>query len=89
MIMTLIFVLEAAMKIVSCGFVGGKKSYLRNGWNMLDFAIVLVSLLNIFSGTSSEFSSFRTFRVLRALRPLRVVSKNPGTITCIVPSLPV
>jgi hypothetical protein len=38
---TVIFVLEAALKIVCFGFVGHKYSYLRDPWNVLDFIIVL------------------------------------------------
>lgn len=36
-----IFCLEAGMKIVALGFVLHKGSYLRNGWNVMDFVVVL------------------------------------------------
>ena len=36
------FTLEAALKIITFGFAfTGKHAYIRNGWNVLDFIIVL------------------------------------------------
>lgn len=36
-----IFCFEAGIKIVALGFVFHKGSYLRNGWNVMDFIVVL------------------------------------------------
>jgi len=36
-----IFCLEAALKIVALGFLLHSDSYLRNGWNVLDFIVVV------------------------------------------------
>ena len=38
-----LFAVEAAIKIIAMGFYQTRKSYLRNGWNVLDFIIVLLS----------------------------------------------
>ncbi len=35
------FIFEAAAKIVAMGFIIHKYSYLRYGWNIVDFIIVL------------------------------------------------
>ena len=44
-ILTIIFSLEAAFKIVAFGFVfNGKDSYIRNYWNIMDFIVVLFSV---------------------------------------------
>ena len=40
-IMTIIFTLEAMLKIIAMGFAFGKNAYLRDYWNIIDFAIVL------------------------------------------------
>uniref|UniRef100_A0A8C9MFA3 Voltage-dependent R-type calcium channel subunit alpha n=1 Tax=Serinus canaria TaxID=9135 RepID=A0A8C9MFA3_SERCA len=40
-----IFCFEAGIKIVALGFVFHKGSYLRNGWNVMDFIVVLRTLL--------------------------------------------
>lgn len=36
-----VFCLEAGIKIVALGFALHKGSYLRNGWNVMDFVVVL------------------------------------------------
>ena len=49
MITTLIsafFIGEAVLKIISLGFVLGESAYLKDSWNILDFIIVLSSILN-------------------------------------------
>ena len=44
-ILTIIFAIEALIKIIALGFYwNGSKSYLKNGWNRLDFSIVLLTL---------------------------------------------
>lgn len=40
-----IIYLECAMKIIAMGFVLGKNTYLKDGWNVLDFIVVLASVL--------------------------------------------
>jgi hypothetical protein len=75
-----IFIFEALCKIIVLGFVLGKGTYLRDPWNILDFSIVMVSVLNwtLDSLSDINISFLRGFRALRALRPLRMVSKNEG-----------
>ncbi|GBP31108.1 Voltage-dependent calcium channel type D subunit alpha-1 [Eumeta japonica] len=41
-IFLVIFTGECVMKIVAYGFVAHAGSYLRNGWNLLDFTIVVI-----------------------------------------------
>ena len=75
---TAIFVLEMALKVVVMGFVAnGRNSYLRNAWNVIDFAIVVFSLISIFaSGVDLNF--IKALRMVRVLRPLRMISRNEG-----------
>ena len=88
-IVTIIFVFEMISKILALGFVGGKHSYLRNPWNKLDFVIVWVAIISIFTGPlmtgfcsgdagPSWLKALRSLRALRALRPLRVIRRYPG-----------
>ncbi|OCT94594.1 voltage-dependent L-type calcium channel subunit alpha-1S [Xenopus laevis] len=83
-----IFTIEAALKIVSYGFILHSDAYLRNGWNILDFTIVSVGLFTIAleqinkvegamapGGTGFNVKALRAFRVLR---PLRLVSGVPS-----------
>jgi len=43
-----IFLIEAVLKIISNGLIWDSTSYLRDSWNILDFTVVLISLLEIF-----------------------------------------
>ncbi len=71
--MTVAFCLEALMKIVTYGFLfNGKKSYLLNAWNILDFFIVITAVISL-SIESSELSVVKVIRVARILRPLRLI----------------
>ena len=38
---TVVFAIEALLKICAMGLVMHKKSYLREGWNIMDFLIVI------------------------------------------------
>jgi hypothetical protein len=39
-----IIYLECLFKVIALGFALGKNSYLRDGWNVLDFIVVLASI---------------------------------------------
>jgi hypothetical protein len=53
-------------------------SYLRDGWNQLDFFIVVTSLTDMILSffISVDIGFFKILRLLRTLRPLRVISHN-------------
>lgn len=40
---TIVFVIEAVLKILAYGFVMSPGTYLRNGFNVLDFVVVLAA----------------------------------------------
>uniref|UniRef100_H2Y2S0 Sodium channel protein n=1 Tax=Ciona intestinalis TaxID=7719 RepID=H2Y2S0_CIOIN len=82
-IFTAIFVVEMLMKWV--GF--GLKKYFTNGWCLLDFFIVVVSLVSLSleiiamqqqGKSNTDLSSLRVLRSLRAFRPLRAMSRFEG-----------
>lgn len=51
-----IFTVECVLKIIAYGFVAHQGAYLRNGWNMLDFTIVVIGLeLKLLFGNLSIF----------------------------------
>jgi membrane-anchored protein YejM (alkaline phosphatase superfamily) len=79
------------MKVISLGLLcNGKKSYLINTWNRLDFTIVLVALVSlVFNGYN--FSFLKSLRLLRILRPLRMISRVEGlklAVTSLINSMP-
>lgn len=45
----IIFTIETFMKILAYGLVMHPSSYIRNGWNLLDFVIVIVGYGTIFT----------------------------------------
>lgn len=77
LVFTSIFTLEAALKIIALGFMcNGKRSYLRDAWNVLDFIIVLFSLISL--GVDADLSVIKVLRVARILRPLRLIQRAEG-----------
>ena len=79
-IISVIFLIEFVIKIIVMGFCIGPKTYLKDNWNILDFVIVLFSILNwaLDAIIGQDISFVKGFRALRALRPLRMVSRNEG-----------
>ncbi|GAX83897.1 hypothetical protein CEUSTIGMA_g11321.t1, partial [Chlamydomonas eustigma] len=65
-----IFMAEAAIKITALGFVFEEYTYLRNGWNILDFIVVVMGILEL-----TSFGNFTFVRCFRVLRPLRAITK--------------
>lgn len=43
-VFTCIFILELVMKSIAMGFIVNQYSYMRDGWNVLDFLIVVFSV---------------------------------------------
>lgn len=77
-VITAIFIIECLLKIIVNGLIiNGEDSYLRVSWNMMDFIIVVFSLISIiFSSMNIDF--IKVIRMLRVLRPLRLISRNDG-----------
>jgi voltage-gated sodium channel len=74
---TIIFVLEATVKIASWG---GKK-YFDDGWNRFDFILVAISLphlISVFTGIHlQELGFLLVFRLLRVFRLIRLIKFIP------------
>lgn len=73
------FVGELALRLFAYG-----PSYFRNGWNVFDFVIVLVSLLAATSG----LSAIRAFRVLRVLRLVTIIPRMRTVVSALLGSIP-
>ena len=76
-----IFGMECMMKIVAYGFYWGpnfagpeQRPYLKDPWNILDFIIWAMSIVNIFTSSAA----FQVARIFRYLRPLRIIRRNSG-----------
>jgi len=83
-VFTAIFLFEMVAKIIVHGFWFTEDAYLKDGWNCLDFFIVVTSVLALPSnailggGDNSPVASLRVLRTFRALRPLRMINRAPG-----------
>ncbi|KFW73377.1 Voltage-dependent L-type calcium channel subunit alpha-1C, partial [Pygoscelis adeliae] len=86
----IIFTVEAFLKVIAYGLLFHPNAYLRNGWNLLDFIIVVVGLFsaileqatkadggNSIGGKGAGFD-VKALRAFRVLRPLRLVSGVPS-----------
>ncbi|KAJ8707324.1 hypothetical protein PYW08_010576 [Mythimna loreyi] len=74
-----IFTGECIMKIIAYGFIMHPGSYLRNGWNLLDFTIVVIGMVStVLSSIFKDAFDVKALRAFRVLRPLRLVSGVPS-----------
>lgn len=44
----IIYIIEMVLKVIAMGFFSQKHSYLRDGWNILDFSVVIMGLVGLF-----------------------------------------
>ncbi|XP_053359228.1 calcium channel, voltage-dependent, L type, alpha 1F subunit [Clarias gariepinus] len=90
-IFLIIFTIETFLKILAYGLVMHPSSYIRNGWNLLDFVIVIVGLFSVVLETATHKPGetlhmpgkpggldVKALRAFRVLRPLRLVSGVPS-----------
>lgn len=47
---SLIFLAECIIKVTSMGFIFHKKAYMRDAWNIMDFFIVIISVVSFTPG---------------------------------------
>ena len=75
---TVFFSIEVVIKVIANGLIfNGKKSYLLNKWNIIDFIVVTVSLFAL-TFPDSNASFLKTIRLIGLFRPIRVISRNEG-----------
>ena len=72
-VITGLFMIEFVLKVVAMGFISGKGTYIKDGWNKLDFVVVVTGLASIFG-----FGKVSAIRTVRLLRPLRSINKVEG-----------
>ena len=92
---TAIFFIEMVIKIVAFGFCIGRHAYLKSIWNIIDFSLVFVSLVDIVISIVARnhvriLSLLKILRIMRTLRPLRLINNAPGlklVVTSLLSSL--
>lgn len=78
-----IFCFEALLKIMAFGFVLHPGAYLRNGWNILDFVVIVVGVISLpevsrMLGEGDKGLDVKALRAVRVLRPLKLISGIPS-----------
>ncbi|XP_066912648.1 muscle calcium channel subunit alpha-1-like [Clytia hemisphaerica] len=84
-----VFTIECILKILAYGFAFHPGAYLRSGWNILDFTIVIIGLLTLIfqQYINVDVKALRAFRVLRPLRLVSGVQSLQIVLTSIVKAL--
>ena len=73
-VFSVIFLIEFTVKVFAMGLILHKNSYLRDGWNWLDFFIVIISVISWMPFfDAGALKALRTFRILRPLRSINSV----------------
>ena len=87
------FFIEALIKIIALGFVLHKGAYLRDTWNIIDFFIVITSIIEIFASVLSVNAkiNLKALRNMRVLRPLKTINAIPSMrrlVATLISSIP-
>ena len=85
-IFTVLFTVEATLKIVGYGLIMTEGCYLRDAWNWLDFIVVVTGLIS-FVPNVGNVSGLRTFRLLRPLRSLSAIPSMRVLVNTLLKSL--
>ena len=78
-VIVVLFAVEIVIRIYAA-----PAAYFRNGWNIFDFVIVVISLL----AASSGLAAVRAFRVLRVLRIVTVIPRMRLVASALLDSIP-
>jgi len=95
---TCVFSAEAVLKIIAMDFIWSSSethhAYLASGWNVLDFVVVITSLLGITNVSDVQIlKTLKAIRALRVLKPLKMSNKYEQlkllitSLTEVIPSL--
>jgi hypothetical protein len=86
-IFTVIFLIEASVKIMAMGFVVHKNSYLRDSWNVLDFIVAIIGIGDLLPNMPN-LKALRTLRVFRPLKSINAVPSMRRLVSTLIISLP-
>lgn len=78
----IIFTIETFLKILAYGLVMHPSSYIRNGWNLLDFVIVIVGYVTVFDTLAIHPHLF-----IYCLFHLKMSHNNPEWHHCFPPMI--
>lgn len=77
------------LKVLALGFVLNPGSYMRDTWNLIDFAVVMAGYLQLMiQNTGVSLSGLRVLRVLRPLRSIQKITGLKMIVQALLSSLP-
>jgi len=76
--------------MIAYGVVAHEGSYLRSGWNWIDFISVVTAVPSLFTAANavSYFEVFRMLRILRSLRSVKYIKGMQVMVVTLIKSLP-
>ena len=84
-----VFAFEAIVKLIALGALFHRGAYFRSGWNLMDFSIVVTSLLDLSgAGNGAQLKALRMFRVFRPLRSIGRVKKLKQLVGGLILAIP-
>ncbi|RWS17360.1 sodium channel protein para-like protein [Dinothrombium tinctorium] len=86
-IFTTIYTFESCLKIIARGFIINQFTYLRDPWNWLDFAVIVLAYMTMFATEIGNLSALRTFRVLRALKTVAIIPGMKTIVAAVIDSV--
>ena len=85
------YLIEMSLKFVSFGLFVDKHAYFRDGWNILDFFVIINLVLlnsNVTFGLIKDYSLLRIIRLMRPLRALTRFKQLRTIISSLLAALP-
>lgn len=87
------YIIEMILKIVGFGFIRYRHSYIRDPWNVLDFLIIVGTLLSIYgvnvTASLNKPIYFSSLKILSPIRTIKSIPKLKNIIKTILASMPV
>ena len=80
--------IECILKLIAQGVFIHPNSYFRDGWNYLDFLVVLAVITELSPLPNIPVTGSRAFRVMRPLRSIRQFPSMRKLISGLVDSIP-
>jgi len=85
-VFTVLFTIEFFSKIIANGAFLHRRAYFSNGWNWLDFIVIIFGWIE-FIPNQPNLRSIRTLRVLRPLRTINSIPALKKQVTSLLKSL--
>jgi hypothetical protein len=73
MYLSILFMIDVNVRIVASGFWMGKRAYMRDAFNRLDFSLSIIGLVDVF--TDSTLPGMNAVKSIRALKVLKAINR--------------